>query len=262
MDSYGHFASVYDTLMDDVDYGKWAEYIEMLLSENGHNSRLRIAEAACGTGSISVKLGKRHEIIASDISPDMLERAAEKCRKAGLSVKLICQDMRKLKLHSGVEAVISCCDGVNYLRKKDDVLDFFTAARQALKPGGLLLFDISSEFKLSNTMNNAFFGEDRENIAYLWQNTYNTKTKIVQMDLSLFIKRPDGAFERHRETHLQRAYSEAEISDMLEECGFEVKAVYECFTTEAPLPRSPRIQFVAAAKEERRRYGKNKGIRG
>ncbi|MBQ2985330.1 MAG: class I SAM-dependent methyltransferase, partial [Clostridia bacterium] len=142
---YGKFAGLYDPLMKDVDYDRWAEYIASFLPEGS----LRIADCACGTGEITLRLARLGHIMTGvDISEDMLRVASEKARKAALKIPFICQDMAKLTLHRPQDAIVCACDGVNYLDSIEDAEEFFAAAHNALKPKGMLLFDVSSKYKL------------------------------------------------------------------------------------------------------------------
>lgn len=138
---YGKFAGLYDPLMKDVDYDRWAEYIASFLPEGS----LRIADCACGTGEITIRLAKMgYTLTGIDISEDMLRIAAEKARKSALKLPFICQNMAELQLHRPQDAIVCACDGVNYLDSLEQVGRFFSAAYAVLKPNGLLLFDISS----------------------------------------------------------------------------------------------------------------------
>ncbi|MBR2328440.1 MAG: class I SAM-dependent methyltransferase, partial [Clostridia bacterium] len=146
---YGKFAGLYDPLMKDVDYDRWAEYIASFLPEGS----LRIADCACGTGEMTLRLAKLGHILTGvDISEDMLRVASEKARKAALKIPFICQDMAKLTLHRPQDAIVCACDGVNYLDSIEDAAEFFAAAYNALKPKGMLLFDISSKYKLERVL--------------------------------------------------------------------------------------------------------------
>ena len=148
-EAYSAFAAGYDRMMGDVDYDSWANYIDGFLREAGAKT---VLECACGTGSLTVRLGRMgYAVTGSDLSEDMLMAARQKALDAGLrSMPFVCQDMRRIALHKPVDAVISACDGVNYL--VEGVEDFFKAAYGALRPGGLLLFDISSAYKLSTIL--------------------------------------------------------------------------------------------------------------
>lgn len=242
---YEEFSAVYDRLMDDFDYPSWADYYLKLLSKHGVNPKV-LCECGCGTGSMTIQLAKRGiKVIASDVSEDMLRIAQNKARKNGIITPFILQDMRSLSLHRPVDAVLCCCDGVNYLTAPDDVKAFFRASFNALRVGGALAFDISSRYKLRDQMGSSFFGEERDNIAYLWQNQYDEKKNEILMDLTFFLRRRDGLYQRFTEQHLQRAHTIEEITAWLTECGFESVCAYGDRNFDAPPPDSLRIHFIA-----------------
>ncbi len=244
---YIGLAKLYDTLMKDVDYDAWAKHVASFMPAGAS-----VLECACGTGEISIRLAKMgFSVTASDVSEEMLLAASQKQRAAGLSLsnlRFVRMDMRELTCHKKADCVIACCDGVNYLTSRADVKRFFASANAALKPGGLLLFDISSRYKLANVLgNNAFVDSSRET-PYMWQNYYDDETKLIRMELSFF-ERKGGLYERFDEVHIQRAHSEREISGWLGEAGFEGRA-YGFLTREAPGPEAERIQFAAVKKGE------------
>lgn len=242
---YDDFASVYDTLMDDYDYDAWsAHYIELMLLVG--KMPTRIAECACGTGSLSVRFAREGiNVTGVDLSNAMLRRAEEKARLEGVPVAFIRQDMRKLALTRRVDAVLATCDGVNYLTSERDVKAFFAAAYAALKPGGMLCFDCSSRHKLETTMGDSFFGEERDGIAILWQNRLNRESHVLDMDVTFFVREEDGRYRRFREQHHQRAHSSQEITQWLETCGFEVMGVYGDMRMDAPREDDLRIHYAA-----------------
>ena len=242
---YEQFADLYDRLMDDFNYPAWADYYLMLLARHGVKPKL-ICECGCGTGSMSVEFAKRRiKLIASDLSDDMLRTAQEKARKNGVMIPFVQQDMRELSIHRPAEAVLCCCDGVNYLTDHESVCQFFRAAYAALRPGGALAFDISSRFKLRDQMGSSFFGEERDEVAYLWQNRYDGEKNEILMDLTFFVQRKDGLYERFTEQHLQRAHTAEEILMWLSECGFEDAQAYGDRVFDAPADDSLRIHFIA-----------------
>ena len=173
-EAYSAFAAGYDRMMGDVNYDGWAGYIDGFLREAGAKSAL---ECACGTGSLTVRLGRMgYAMTGSDLSEDMLMVARQKALDAGLRfLPFVRQDMRHIALHKPVDAVISACDGVNYLL--DGAEDFFRAAHGALRPGGLLLFDVSSAYKLSTVLANNIFAATGEDWAYIWENTYHPRLR-------------------------------------------------------------------------------------
>ena len=241
---YEEFAAVYDALMDDFDYPKWAAYYLDLLAEAGCRPRT-LFECGCGTGSLSIPLARTGiKLTASDLSEDMLRLAQEKARASGVPVPFVKMDMRALELPRPVDAIIAGCDAVNYLLSERDALAFFRAAHRFLKPGGVLAFDVSSERKLT-AMDNAFFGEERDKIAYLWQNSLDASTRVIAMDLTFFVEAENGLYRRFEERHLQRAHSEEELRQWLSEAGFSEIRVYGDRVMRPPAEEEDRLHFTA-----------------
>lgn len=236
---YGKFAGLYDPLMKDVDYDRWAGYIASFLPEGS----LRIADCACGTGEMTLRLAKLgHTLTGVDISEDMLRVASEKARKAALKIPFICQDMAKLTLHRPQDAIVCACDGVNYLDSIEDAEEFFAAAYNALKPKGMLLFDISSKFKLERVLDCNTFAEDDGERAYIWKNCYDPESRLISMELS-FYERQGDMYRRFEEKHIQRAHGEDELISAMERAGFDAKA-YSFLTMENTKEEDLRIQFI------------------
>ena len=245
---YQEFARVYDALMDDVDYPAWAAHYLALLREHGVRPGA-LAECACGTGGLTVEFAARGVAVTGiDRSADMLRAAADKARARGLSIPFVRQDMRALALHRPVDAVLATCDGVNYLCAPGALGAFFAAAYAALKPGGGLFFDVSTPHKLARVLAGAFFGGNRADVSYLWQNRYDPAKALLEMELTGFVREADGRYRRFDELHVQRAYAAREFESALAEAGFGRVRVYGGHTLEPPEPEDQRWH-VAAVKQ-------------
>lgn len=245
MESYGEFAAVYDRLMDDFDYPRWAEYYMEIIARAGCAPK-KLCDCACGTGSMSQEFARRGLAVTGvDISRDMLEIAAVKARRAAQKIMFVAQDMTELTLPRPVDALVCACDGVNYLTAPGSVERFFRAAHAALKPGGCLAFDISSRYKLEKVIGGGFFGEERDDIAYIWSNTLDVEQHIVDMELTFFVKQDCGLYRRFEEKQRQRAHSADEMENALLECGFEDIKIYGDRTFDAPKEEELRLHFTA-----------------
>lgn len=243
---YDDFAGIYDTLMDDYDYDAWAAYYQQLITSQTGALPKRMAECACGTGSLTVRFAKAGmQVTGVDLSASMLRRAEAKAREWGVMPTFVRQDMRRLSLTRRVGAVLATCDGVNYLTTTEDVRAFLVAAYAALLPGGVLAFDCSSRYKLETTMGDAFFGEERDGLATLWQNKLNQETHILTMDVTFFVREEDGRYRRFRETHRQRAHGEAEIRTLLADAGFTNIRAFGEMRMDAPKEDDQRIHYLA-----------------
>lgn len=256
MEQYGSFAYIYDELMDDVDYDRWVEHIEEIISAQKAEVK-NILELACGTGNITIPLAKKeYDIAGIDISEEMLDVAFNKSEEMQIPLVLLEQDIVNLDFDLyDLDCILCACDGFNYITSLEDLKKVFAKSYELLKKNGILLFDISSHYKISKILGNNFMGETREELAYMWSNYYDDSTQLIDMDLDFFVKidveddeednEEDNVYERYKEKHQQRAHKVEEIKDLLEESGFKDIKIYGDFTMEAPKEDSERIFFSA-----------------
>ena len=204
--SYQNLAEVYDRFAYDFDYDAWTDWYEKRILDLRPGSR-EICDVGCGTGPLAVRLAQKgYKVTGIDLSEDMLRVASDKVRAWGVPVRLVRQDMRALLLPRRVDAIVCACDGVNYLTVEKSVQRFLKCAREALKPGGVLAFDISNAGKLREMGRVGLYGEDLENETYLWQNEYDESTSLLTMRLAFFVRDKDGRYRKFEETHVQRAH--------------------------------------------------------
>ena len=243
MEAYSGFAGIYDLLMDDFDYPGWADYYLKMLSDAGVSPRT-ICDCACGTGSMSIEFAKRGiDVTGADISAEMLRYAADKARAAGRQIRFVCQDMCVLRLMRPVDALVCACDGVNYLLTDKRVAAFFRAAHDAIRPGGAIAFDISSAHKLRDVLGESFFAEERDEAAYIWQNSRSGD--VVNMDITFFIRDHGDLYRRVTENHRQRIQQIDRICELLSAAGFGSIRVFGDRCDDAPRADDMRNHFCA-----------------
>ena len=245
MAAYEAFAAIYDALMDDFNYPAWADYYVQLMADMGVVPK-KMCECACGTGSLTVQFAAQgFRVTGVDLSEKMLELAQKKARLNGVQAMFVCQDMCELQLPRPVEAILCTCDGVNYLADDERVKAFFERVHANLKSGGVFAFDISSPHKLKNVLGNGFFGEERDEVAYLWSNKFDEGTQTVTMDLTFFVHEGDELYRRFSETHVQKAHKPERLAQLLGEAGFRDIRILGDRTFDAPAPDEARIHIAA-----------------
>jgi len=229
--------------MEDVDYKKWADYIEEIFKNNSLKPEL-VLDLGCGTGSFTIEMARRgYNMIGLDISTDMLSCASEKARNEGLEILFLNQDMSCFELYGTVDTIVSLMDSINYITDKRDLRRLFKLVVNYLNPGGLFIFDINSRYKFERILdNNVFYSVDDE-VTYIWQNKYNRKNKICEFDLTFFIKN-GKAYQRYDELHYERSYSIDELKEIISASGLKLKGIYNCLTFRPPSEKSERIFFV------------------
>lgn len=244
---YTNFAYIYDELTNDIDYSRWADYIEKLFKRYRVKPSL-ILDLGCGTGSFAVEMASRgYEMIGIDSSPDMLACARNKSESKNLDVLFINQDMVDFELYGTVDAVVCLLDSINYVTSKRDVTRVFKLVRNYLNPGGLFIFDINTPYKFEHVLSENVFYEVRDDLAFIWENRYDKRRKLCEFDLTFFIKRGEY-FQRHDEIHVERAYSLDEIGEMAERAGLKLKGMFDDLSMRPPIEKSKRVFFVCSNK--------------
>ena len=245
---YTDFAHVYDLMMDDVPYADWAQHYLTLLDKYGA-SKGKCVECACGTGRLTVPLQKAGmKMTGVDLSSQMLEIAMQRAREQGCLIPFIHQNMCDLTVPSRVNAVLCTCDGVNYLTDKKQLSSFFAAAFKALKPGGVLLFDVSTPHKLRDVLGNGTRTYVSDSYSYIWNNMYSSKSARLQLDLTIFVKKENGLYEKLEEKQVQRAHSRDELTEALLQSGFTGVRFYGNMRMNAPRENDLRWHVAAVKK--------------
>ena len=249
MGSYENFARVYDELMDNVPYEEWAQFILNLLQDRKITEGL-VLELGCGTGKLMTLLGKAgFDMIGVDNSVEMLQIAREKTSQDFL---YLLQDMREFELYGTVKAVISVCDSVNYITKKEELRKVFQLVNNYLDPEGVFIFDFNTEYKYRELIGETVIAEDREDVSFIWFNEYDEDSHLNDIDLKVFVQEEGDIYRKFQEEHIQRGYTLDEITQLLEESGLIFLEAYEEYTMPAPQPDSGRIVVVA------QEHGKNR----
>lgn len=246
MNSYTKFAPIYDKLMcEDVDYGKWAGYIEEIFARYGKKPKL-ICDLACGTGNITIPLAKKgYDMIGTDKSLEMLSLARKKAENKGLSIMFLAQPFTKLDLFGSCDAFLCMLDGFNYVLSPELLFQIAKKIKTCfLEPDGIVIFDISSRYKLEKYIGNNTFVYDKDDIFYVWENKFHEKAGISDMYINFFVK-SSGKYERICERHLQKAYSESEVKKIFLSAGFESMESFSPLSFSPPEKTDLRTVFVA-----------------
>jgi len=246
--SYSYFAEYYDTLTQNADYQKRAEYFLELLKKHGHDAGLTL-DLACGTGTLTLELSKRGiDIFGCDMSADMLSIAQQKAYENDQNIMFICQKMQNLQLFGKINTCISTLDSINHLSSAKDVQKTFDRVNHYLNDNGIFVFDLNTVYKHKYILGNNCYIYDTENVFCAWQNDYYEKDHEVVITLNFF-ERAGKSYQRSTEQFSERAYSDADVRQMAENTGFQVEAVYDDMSFEGLKENSQRAVYVLRKKE-------------
>ena len=245
MSAYEALAGCYDELTYDIRYEKTLTFFERLCAREQVQPHL-VLDLACGTGSLSMLLaGRGYRVIGADLSEDMLAEAERKARELpeGSRPFFICQPMQRLRLAEPVDAVICALDSLNYLTRPDDCRKTLRRVYNALKSGGLFVFDINTPAKLRGLDGQVFLDETEDDYC-VWRTEFDEQARICYYGVDLFERRGE-VWERSFEEHQQYAYTPAELEQALRAAGFTAIRAYADGQMIPPRQQEQRIYFTA-----------------
>lgn len=244
MSSYEALAASYDSLTRDIPYERYLRFFKTLLRRFGVKAET-VADLACGTGSLSMLLAEAgFSVIGIDQSEDMLSVAAEKANALEENRPFfIAQPMQRLRLFAPVDACVCALDSINYVTKPQDVQRTFRRVWQALRPGGLFVFDINTPFKLEGLDGQVFLDENEDTYC-VWRAEFDRRYRLCRYGMDLF-QRDGDVWQRSFEEHIERAYTPQELHAWLLEAGFARVEQFGRLCLQAPRADEMRIFFAA-----------------
>ena len=243
MQAYHTLASSYDRLTSDVDYGGVVAFYWQILEKEGLQPRTAV-DLACGTGSVALLLAQKGmEVIAVDMSEEMLCEASQKAQSVENPPKFICQKLQQLYLPRGVDLAVCALDSMDYILDPEDCRTAIRRTYKALNPGGCFIFDVNTPEKL-RAMDGQIFLDEDDDVYCVWRGEFDEATNICTYGMDLF-QRIGKAWHRSAEVHQEYAYSAEELTQFLREAGFTSVEVYGDRKFAAPEPGEQRIYIKA-----------------
>src|SRR3989442_7197100 len=118
-----------------------ARAVQWIVGRAGLKPGARVLDAPCGFGRHSVEFaGKGYKVTGVDFNETELGRARESAGAAGVSLNLICQDMRDMEFSGEFDLAVNLFSSIGYFSDDEDrlLLDRFW---RALAPGGTFVLD-------------------------------------------------------------------------------------------------------------------------
>ncbi len=245
MSQYIPLAPLYDSLTEDVPYEKFADFYEYIFKKYNISPSL-VLDIACGTGTLTCILAKRgYEMIGADGSQDMLAQAMEKAFELPESIRpiFLCQEMEELDLYGTVEAAVCSLDGINYV-PEENIDRVFERLHLFIEPGGVIIFDINTPFKLKSLDGQVFLDEN-EDVYCVWRSVFYEEENACVYGMDLFSHKCGDMWERAQEEHVEYAHSTDMLTRHLEQHGFGEISIFGELEDRAPKIDELRV-FVAA----------------
>jgi SAM-dependent methyltransferase len=251
---YDLLAPFYDLINKDINYSLWADFIEKTIEREYLSGEPELVlDLGCGTGRMTLELARRgYDMTGVDCSFEMLDIAKREAEKAGFGENILwlCQDMCDFELYGTVDVIVSCLDCINHLTDTKSLKQCFNLVHNYLIPNGLFIFDINGKNKFENTYSDNSYVMEEDGSVCIWQNYYNSKTKICDFYITLFKEIGDGRYERYDDMQCERMYTVRCIKESLKKCGFEFIGAYKNFEFDDATDCDERIYITARCIKE------------
>ena len=214
-----------------------------ILKREGLRPRTAV-DLACGTGSVAVLLARQGmQVIAVDMSEDMLTVAQQKAAELENMPRFVCQPLQRLCLPRAVDLAVCALDSLDYITDPADCAEAIRRVYRALNPGGIFIFDVNTPEKLRAMDGQVFLDED-DDVYCVWRGEFDEAANICSYGMDLFQRRGE-VWHRSFEEHREYAYSVRQLTGYLQAAGFTHIEVYADHLFEAPRPGEQRVYFKA-----------------
>ena len=237
--SYRAIAPYYDWIMAHVDYDAWGRYLARLWKKGGIDPRA-VLELGAGTCPFARRdvFPPEAKVVYSDLSPFMLTRAP------ALSPDLrVAANALTLPFKGPFDLCLMIYDAFNYLMDEADAARSLREAHRVLRPGGLFLFDVTTEANSKRHFDQAVDFGEMAGCTYFRESHYDRETRVQGNEFVFFVEQ-GGLFRKVKESHQQRIYPLSRLRALAREAGFEVGGAYEGFTFRPARESSERVHYL------------------
>lgn len=234
---YDDFAEIYDAWVESVPLAEEmrAFYVELLAESSGS-----VVELGVGNGRICVEVARRGKpLVGVDSSAAILELCRARARQAGVEdrVELIQADFRDFELPEPAALIVIPFHSIGHLITEDDKRRCMARVHDQLVPGGRFVWDhfvYDPDYPAAQgTLSLRADWRDPETgrRKLVWEaSRRDMERQVVEVLARIEDLDEAGVVERTRYTRIDLSWIDPERSrTLLEECGFEVEALYGDF---------------------------------
>lgn len=205
------------------EYTDYCNYVTRRIREHARIPIRSLLNIGCGGGKNVFNLKRDYDVTGLDLSPRMLELAQElnpECR-------FVQGDMRNFALNRRFDAVL-LDDAIAYMATSADLRSAFEAARQHLRPGGVMVVtpdDTKETFVQNHTVVSSAAGRMKPaNIDVVFvENSYDSDPQDDHYEGTIvYLIREDGQLRVETDRHILGLFALDVWRETLRQVGFKI----------------------------------------
>ncbi len=176
----------------------------------------RILDVCCGTGYLAGLLAADgYAVTGVDASPQMIGYAREQVPSA----EFLAADATRFRLPGEFDGAVSTFDSLNHILELDDLRAVFRNIADALKPGGVLAFDMLTERAYQTRWGESFALVRDDHVLTITGGGYDFRSNLASCHVTMF-RLVEGSWRRSDTVIEERCYEPEEVSGALCDAGF------------------------------------------
>lgn len=199
----------------------------------------RMLDLPCGQGRHAIELARRgYDVTGADLSPFMLQVAAERAREEGVRVRWLAGDMRQPIAAERFDVVLNLFTSLGYFADEADDRKVIGAAAAMLVPGGRLVLEvINGERVVAHFKEREWFTVGQAAVVEKRSLDRSARRMVVERTVTT----PKETEVNH---HAIRLYGGSELSAMMRVAGFGRVDLYGDWNGEPLTAESLRVLAV------------------
>jgi len=225
----------YHLLYRNRDDSEARMFIDRILDEIQFEQDAELLDLACGKGRHAIYLAEKgYTVTGFDLSPSNIETAN---KDAHAKLRFEIRDMRENLGKESFDGIFNLFTGFGYFESDEENFSVFNSIYDALKPGGLFIFDYLNEpyVRQLKTEKETF---EIEGIQFTTHKEFSGRKVIKHIAVK------DGS-QVYQYAEQVSMYGEKELAAVLKNLGFSIQKTYGDYTLNEYAEASARLIITA-----------------